>query len=279
MKIINFNSKLKRQIENIYKMFKYGYVEDYNIKGKNISYGHHKKQYYRVYKGDNNKYTIFFVHGGGWWQGSPSLYSGIGKYLSKNGYNTVLVGYRLVPKSIYPNQIDDVFKAFRHYLDNNIKASNFIIGGYSAGSEIATHLAYDIFMHKKYNINHKVISGFISIAGVLDFSKCYSKASKKLIKNYIKDENINNANPINILNKNITIQNLCIHGDKDSLISVDNSISFINRLKMLDKNANLKIIKNIDHEHAIDLIRGPGNIHSKYIFDFIKGIDKLKINE
>ena len=71
---------IKKKIKNVYNMLKYAYAKDINIKCTNVKYGNDKKQYYKVYKQNNNKPTIFFVHGGGWCQGSPSLYSGVGKY-------------------------------------------------------------------------------------------------------------------------------------------------------------------------------------------------------
>ena len=110
---------IKKKIKNVYRMLRYAYTKDINIKCTNVKYGSDKKQYYKVYKQNSNKPTIFFIHGGGWWQGSPSLYSGVGKYFFKHGYTVVLVGYRLVPHYRYPIQIEDVFKALRHYIKNN----------------------------------------------------------------------------------------------------------------------------------------------------------------
>ena len=111
---------IKKKIKNVYRMLRYAYTKDINIKCTNVKYGSDKKQYYKVYKQNSNKPTIFFIHGGGWWQGSPSLYSGVGKYFFKHGYTVVLVGYRLVPHYRYPIQIEDAFKALRHYIKNKI---------------------------------------------------------------------------------------------------------------------------------------------------------------
>lgn len=273
MKLIDFSNKIRRKVKNVSRMIKYGYLIDHEIKGIDVFYGENKKQYYRVYKGlEKNKYTIFFVHGGGWHQGSPSLYSGVGKFLSKCGYTTVIVGYRLVPKYRYPTQIEDVFTAFRHYIYNTKNVDNIIVGGYSAGSEIACHLVFDTYRQNMYNIPATIIKGFISLSGVLNFLECKSKYSIKLINNYLYKESIKSCNPINLLEPN-NIPVLCVHGGSDTLIHVNNSISFISKLKSLNKNAFLTIIPNEDHEYTIDIIRGYGNKYSKYVFDFIEKID------
>ena len=257
---------IKRKIKNVYRMLRYAYAKDINIKCTNVNYGSDKKQYYKVYKRNNDKPTIFFVHGGGWYQGSPSLYSGVGKYFFKHGYTVVLVGYRLVPNYIYPIQIEDAFKALKHYIKNNENDNGIVVGGYSAGAEISSHLAFDT----KRQIDTSLLKGFISLSGVLNFNKCNSNSSKRLIKRYLYKSNADNCNPINLINKNSTISTLCIHGDSDTLIDVENSKSFINDLKRVNANAYLKIIKDAEHEDPIDIVRGNGNEYSKYIFEFLE---------
>lgn len=263
---------IKKKIKNVYKMLRYAYMKDLNIKSINIKYGNDKKQYYKVYKRDSNKPTIFFVHGGGWWQGSPSLYSGVGKYFFKHGYTIVLVGYRLVPDYRYPIQIEDAFKALRHYIKHNENDNGIVLGGYSAGAEISSHLAFDIKRQFDYKIDTSLLKGFISISGVLNFNKCNSSKSKKLINRYVYRSNTDNCNPINLINKNSNISTLCIHGDSDTLIDVENSHSFINKLNKVNNNSYLKIIEGAEHEDTIDIIRGNGNEYSKYVFDFLEKI-------
>ena len=191
------------------------------------------------------------------------------------GYNAVIVGYRLAPIYRYPTQIDDVFLALKHYLSNCKYNSKIIVSGYSAGGELASHIVFDSKRHKEYKIDTNKLKGFISISGVLDFLKCTSSYSKLLIKNYIYEKEIKETNPINLLNKEINIPIMCIHGDSDSLIDLENSISFVKKAKSIDENTFLKIIKKAEHEDTIDIVRGNGNQYSKYILDFIKNIDSV----
>ncbi len=273
-------SRLKKKLINVNRTIIYSYIKDLSIKGQNIKYGDNKKQYYKVYdqehESNENKSVIFFIHGGGWWHGSPSLYSGVGKYFYKMGYSTILAGYRLVPFHRYPAQVEDVFQALNHYIKNNQNVKNIIVAGYSAGGELASHLVFDHKRQDEYNIDHNILKGFISISGVLDFFKCNSTYSKILINNYVYKGKINKVNPINLLNKEVDIPIMCIHGDCDSLIDVNTSISFIDKVQNLDSNTILKIIKKAEHEDTIDLVRGDGNKYSKYILNFIEEVNDLK---
>lgn len=268
--------KLKNKILNIHRTITYSYIKDPKIKGEKINYGNNNRQYYKLYKQNYDcDTTIFFIHGGGWWHGSASLYSSVGKYFYKMGYNAVIVGYRLAPIYRYPKQIEDVFLALKHYLTNYENNSKIIVSGYSAGGELASHIVFDSKRHKEYKINTDKLKGFISISGVLDFLKCTSSYSKFLIKNYIYENKIEEVNPVNLLNKEISIPIMCIHGDSDSLIDLENSISFIKKAKSIDENTSLKIIKKAEHEDTIDIVRGNGNQYSKYILDFIKNIENI----
>lgn len=269
---------IKLKLLNIGKTITNSYIKDNNIKGKIIKYGNNKRQYYKVYTpyNSNLKSTIFFIHGGGWWHGNPSLYSGVGKFFYKLGYQTVLCGYRLVPFHRYPTQIDDVFKALKHFIECNKEINSIVIAGYSAGGELASRLVFDHNRQLKYDINKDLLKGFISLSGVLDFSKCTSTYSKILVSNYIYKSNIKKANPINLLNNEVNLPILCIHGERDSLINVNTSISFIKNVNNLDENTILKTIKRAEHEDTIDIVRGDGNKYSEYILRFIKEIDDIK---
>ena len=72
-----------------------------------------------------------FVHGGGWWHGSPKTSSCIGKFFNDLGYNVVIPAYRLVPLYKYPTQINDVFAAVKDYLNKYNNTKELINGIFS----------------------------------------------------------------------------------------------------------------------------------------------------
>ena len=240
---------------------------------KTYKYGDNIKQYYRVFEGDLNKPTIVFVHGGGWWHGSPKTSSCIGKIFNDLGYNVVIPAYRLVPLYKYPNQINDVFQAVKDYLNKCNNTKELIVMGFSAGGELSTNLVFNKFKQKEFGINKSIFKGLITLSGVLDFNKCTSNHSKTLIENYIGFENeIDKFNPINLINEDVNVKVLSLHGSKDPLINIENSISFVERIKKFNGNARLSIIKGKHHSDIISLFINKGEKGSKEILDFIEEV-------
>lgn len=242
---------------------------------KTYKYGDNIKQYYRVFEGKLNKPTILFIHGGGWWHGSPKTSSCIGKYFNDLGYTVVIPAYRLVPLYKYPTQINDVFEALRDCLSKVENVRDIIVMGFSAGGELSANLVFNLDKQKEFNINKDIFKGLITLSGVLDFDKCTSNHSKTLIDNYIGYEN--NAeviNPINLINEEVNIDVLCVHGNKDPLINIENSISFVNKIKSFDGNARLAIINGKHHSDIISLFLNKGEKKSKQILDFIDEVWK-----
>lgn len=244
---------------------------------ENFKYGENIKQYYRVYKGDKNKPIILFIHGGGWWHGSPKTSSCIGKFFNDLGYNVVLPAYRLAPLYKYPTQIDDVFMALKDYLskENDIENKKFIVIGFSAGGELAANIVFNLEKQKDFGLENNIFKGLITLAGVLDFTKCISKHSINLIENYIgKNNSFEEKNPVNLIKEYNSIPVLCLHGNKDPLIDLENSISFVEKINSLNGNAKLEILDDKHHSDIISLVINKGEKESKIILDFIENIWK-----
>ena len=238
---------------------------------KTYKYGENIKQYYRVFSGDNNKPTILFIHGGGWWHGSPKTSSCIGKFFNDLGYTVVIPAYRLVPLYKYPTQINDVFSALRDYLTKGSKNNKIVVMGFSAGAELSANLVFNSEKQREYGIDKDIFKGLITLSGVLDFTKCKSKHSKTLIENYLGNENkVIDVNPIKLITNDINVNVLCIHGNKDPLINLENSISFVEKIKSLNGKAKLKIINGKHHSDIISLFLNKGEKESKEILDFIE---------
>lgn len=235
-------------------------------------YGDNVKQYYRVFSGDKNKPTILFIHGGGWWHGSPKTSSCIGKYFNDLGYTVVIPAYRLVPLYKYPTQINDVFSAVKDYLTKE-KDKKIVVMGFSAGGELSANLVFNKEKQEEYKIDSNIFKGLITLSGVLDFTKCKSKHSQRLIENYLGNDNkLEKVNPINLIPNAINFKVLCVHGSKDPLIDFENSISFVEKIKKLNGDAKLKLINGKHHSDIISLFLNKGEEESKDILDFIEKI-------
>lgn len=245
-----------------------------NAKFDVFYYGKNKRQYYRVYnRKGSKKPLIVFIHGGGWWHGSPRRCDDIAKFFWQRGYTVILPAYRLAPLNTYPDAIDDVFKGLRLFINNNRiydKPNNIIVMGFSAGGELSANLVFNKKKQIQHNIDKSIFKCMISFAGVLDFEKCKSGHAKTLIKNYIgKEENFYKANPINLINRNIEIPVLCIHGENDKLIDLESSISFIERINESGGKGIIRVIKGKYHSNITTMIMGKGTNESNIILDFI----------
>ncbi|WP_069997420.1 alpha/beta hydrolase [Cellulosilyticum sp. I15G10I2] len=259
----------------ILKLFSHDLIQEKVIHHKDIKYGKNKRQYYRLYQGNNSKLPlIFFVHGGGWWHGSPKLVRAVGKFFYKQGYTVVLPAYRLVPRYTYPKQAEDVICAFSHvmktFMDKDYNHQVVVIG-FSAGGELGAHLVFDAKMHHKYGISDQVFKCFISLAGVLDFAKCKSSYAKHLIKNYVgKKYNKDVVNPKGLIRKEVRTPVMCMHGSKDKLIDIQNAISFSEAVNRHGGTAKVQMLKGYNHSDMMGLIVGKGRKETHILLDFIK---------
>ncbi|MGL5379429.1 alpha/beta hydrolase [Clostridium sp.] len=260
-------------------IIKLNLIRDRDIEFTDIKYGENLKQYYRIYKAKNNdKPLIYFIHGGGWWHGSPRMCSYIGKYFNKLGYNIVLPAYRLVPLFKYPVQVNDVFTAFTHFKNNNEDAfkHGVIVMGFSAGGELSANLLFNQEMQKKYKVDPSIFKKAVILSGVLDFDKCNSKHSKRLIENYLgEEESLIEKNPVNLIHENEGVKVLCVHGDKDPLIDIENSYSFIERLNELGGVGKILVSKGKHHSDITSLIINGKEDDSKEILEFIKANEEI----
>lgn len=261
--------KLNRKL--FFKIFNYNFLRDRNIEYEEFRYGDNKRNYYRVYKGyDKRKPTIFFIYGGGAFRRGPRGCGAIGKFFYKYGFNVVIPSYELAPEHKYPVQIENIFSAFKHYVENN-KIKKVVVMGYSSGADLAANLVYNESMKKKFNIDINIISSLITLGGTLDFSKCNSKEYEKYINKYLySKEQIFYVNPINLIDKDSPkIPVLCIHGSKDSIVSLENSKRFIEKINKFKGKGELLILEGYKHIDLLNLFIGLGNEKTGEIMGFI----------
>ncbi|MDF2612724.1 MAG: alpha/beta hydrolase [Clostridia bacterium] len=256
------------------KLFHHDLGQRQLIKYKDVRYGRDKRQYYRLYQGNNpERPLVFFIHGGGWWHGSPKVLTAIGKFFYRLGYTVVLPAYRLVPEYTYPRQINDIMRAFSHVIKTVPRecCNQVAVIGFSAGGELGAHLVFDRVMQDKYGIDPTVFKCFISLAGVLDFTKCRSSYAKHLIKNYLGQKYaLDKANPKELIKGSIKIPVLCIHGSKDRLIDIQNAISFAETINRHGGSAKVHRLKGYHHSDIMELLIGKGKAETYRLLDFIE---------
>ena len=82
--------------------------------------------------------VILYVHGGGYVLGSIVTHREMVARLSKaSGARGLVLDYRLAPEHPFPAAVDDAMAAYRWLLSQNIKPTNIVVAGDSAGGGLA----------------------------------------------------------------------------------------------------------------------------------------------
>lgn len=95
------------------------------------------------------QWTLYYLHGGGWVQGSlDSHHSLCGKLAQQAGVRVVSYDYVLAPEHKFPAAPDDVFQVYRALLDGagglGVTAERLMVGGDSAGANLTAVLMHDL---------------------------------------------------------------------------------------------------------------------------------------
>jgi acetyl esterase/lipase len=125
-------------------------------------------------KGTKDFPTLFFIHGGGWRNGSRSGFDRIGRTFARNGVAFVSTGYRLSPKVMHPAHIQDVARGFAwtvaHIGKYGGNPGAIFVSGHSAGGHLAALLATDDDYLKAEKLSPSNIKGVIPVSGVFVIS-------------------------------------------------------------------------------------------------------------
>jgi len=85
--------------------------------------------------------TFFFIHGGGYYRGSPASSRATSARISAaTGARVLSTSYRLAPEHAFPAAIDDVYTAYRWMLAQDVDPVKTMIGGISAGGGLTLAL-------------------------------------------------------------------------------------------------------------------------------------------
>lgn len=204
-----------------------------------VRFGAHPRQFALVYPpapgAPIRKTAVLFLHGGGWYSWSPQAFRFIGKFFSQRGFPTLLVGYRLVPDFRYPAQLEDSYAGLAAGLEDfrrrGLEIRGIIVGGQSAGAQLAALLAYKPEPGPAEKHLQSLIHGYYGISGPLDFSACNNLRIRQLIRRFtVSEENYRAADPIRYVQKGGDVPAFLVHGSRDLLVDVTNSLTFARRL-------------------------------------------------
>ncbi|MGR3323794.1 MAG: alpha/beta hydrolase [Pseudooceanicola sp.] len=105
----------------------------------------------RVYlpDGPEPEFTLLYLHGGGWIQGSIDTHDALAaKLADRAGMRVISYDYRLAPEHLFPAASDDVLAAYLRLTSGaealSCDPARLIVGGDSAGGNLAAALMHDL---------------------------------------------------------------------------------------------------------------------------------------
>ena len=89
-------------------------------------------------EGASGDHAVFWCHGGGFTMGSSKSHRGLASQVAGHAkIGAILPDYRLAPEHRHPAAVEDCVAAYLGMLGEDVKASNVILAGDSAGAALA----------------------------------------------------------------------------------------------------------------------------------------------
>lgn len=206
-----------------------------------LFYGKHPRQYYDYYPAPNNsphpEKVVFFIHGGAWTTGSPQQHRHLSLLLQQEGYSLIFPAYRLTPNYSYQHLQEDIDKALLHSLkmlqEQGLHDIQLLLGGVSAGGNLAALLAYDEVRWQTLGLNRaQLLKGMFSVVGAIDTEKMAQTFTLHEYTGSEEEQSYLLANPKTWVSPADEFPFLCLHGTKDGLVDYQAAVSFCNEVKL-----------------------------------------------
>ncbi|KAJ1919001.1 hypothetical protein H4219_002260 [Mycoemilia scoparia] len=106
-----------------------------------------KKMMFELEPLEENEKVVLYFHGGGYMLFSPETHREmLAKISHKTNMRVIVPDYRLTPENPFPAQLHDAYTVWRKLLDSGFKAQDIVVGGDSAGGNLA--LSFLLFLKK-----------------------------------------------------------------------------------------------------------------------------------
>jgi acetyl esterase/lipase len=223
--------------------------------------------------------VIVLLHGGGWNSGNKSdLNSYIDTFKKRTpGYAVINMNYRLATdKNKFPAQEEDVKKALDFVYNSaghfGYNKNKIALLGVSAGAHLA-------LLHSYKNASGYSIAAVIDFFGPTDLERMYTQPWHPLIPTLLYmvtggsfSDNpgiYKNSSPVNFVNADST-PTLILHGEKDNIVDVSQSILLKQKLEQY----------NVQHELIIYPQEGHGwyGKNMSHSFDRIEAFLKAQLD-
>jgi acetyl esterase/lipase len=229
--------------------------------------------------------AVLYVHGGGWQTGTKNMLAMMPgpSELLRRGYLVVAINYRLAPKHKFPAMIEDAKGAVR-FLRANAKDFSLdparigVMGDSSGGHVVALLGLTDAsagFEGEGWTDQSSRVQAVVDLYGPTDFASGKSNfMTLKLIHDAFGATNtidpiLRRANPVTYVSRHAP-PFLIVHGDKDNLVDLQQSVELDARLKAVGADSTFLVITNLAHGYVpFGLKANPDNAAlSSLIADF-----------
>ena len=223
--------------------------------------------------------TVFMIHGGGFVSGGLTTLAPLARKMQAEGYAVVNITYRLIPRWLHPSAVEDSFCALAwmaaHADDYGLDMERVFLLGESAGGYLVTGLASadaDPYLtHCEWSLSDIMLRGVVAYYPLVDytaedFQPIGGGLALSLIngtnwwEGILTDEFQDEAASLSVL-PDITGDEppfLIIHGERDSLVPVSQSMLLQDALQKVDVPVETLIIAGADHGFAGSVARGAG---------------------
>jgi len=259
-------TKVFSQVNPVYDAFQKGTILHSNVPYNNDTLPKHLLDIYLPANANGKIPLVIFIHGGGWL--SNDKYADIG-YMKKtveeivaSGFAMASIDYRFSTQAVFPAQMLDCNRAISFLYDNADKygfdKNRFAVMGFSAGG----HLASLVGLSKNNNIinffmpgtsksfNFKAVVDFYGPAELILFPGFNdSKSPEALLIGAApldRPDLAKAASPVTYVDKNDP-PFLIIHGEKDELVSPNQSRLLSSWLTVSGVQNEVIIVKDAPH--------------------------------
>jgi acetyl esterase/lipase len=211
--------------------------------------------------------AIIWIHGGAWRGGHKGEFEKLIVESAEKGYVAVSINYRLVPKYVFPAQIEDCKCAVRWLRANaerlHVDPQRIGVVGASAGAHLAMLLgAMDsgdgLEGQGGSSGNSSRVQAVVSYAGPTNLASQFPIASKKLVADFLSSNadvaaTARAASPITYVTADDPPM-LLVQGTKDPLVPHDQAYQMVEALTKAGVDGRVELLVGQGHgwpkEHA-----------------------------
>ncbi|WP_152616734.1 alpha/beta hydrolase [Flavihumibacter solisilvae] len=237
--------------------------------------------------------VIVKVHGGGWVAGSRKELTAWNRWFNELGYDVFDLDYRLPPPERWQDQTGDIKSAIGWLVNNaqqfRIDTGRIIMMGNSAGASLALLAAYsynDFRLPPSCDVPHARVRAVVDIYGPSDMAMLYATTGSTSLANYGLQRYIGGA-PVDFRERYDMVSpvahvtpsspaTLIIHGEKDRIVPVTQSLILANALKKAGVPYEFYSLPYTDHSFDFNWNSIASQIAREEISQFLEKVNNQK---